>query len=294
MDALQRTPYELKPIKTLQSLRNRSVRKQLVASVANILNENQSPSHAVSGRHFQANLMSAMPTINLSNKANGSGLAFPVAESTLTAAHLVQSQDFLTNSLEPKRDDDKTVHETENIAANIMKPSCSSDLLSSSPNFNFSPFDAQSFDESTPDEFTPIDFLHGITNINYDFNFSDNSGDNSISENVEKSSNSNLFLDLCEFDPLKSNEMTSDKMQEKIKDIPFDDTKPTSLIESEDSPNQIWLPSPLKPTSSDYKGFSNLDIPTISCNTGDFSSINHIDAGQLNDSSTDDKRNPKE
>lgn len=180
-----------------------------------------------------------------------------------------------------------------------MRTSASNDLLSSSPNYLFSPFDAQSFEDATPDEFTPSNFLHGIRNINYDFNFSDNSGENSISEdndtNQTKNTNvwakgdgsvSNLSFDLDEFDPLRNKDIANELVTaQKPTEIDLNDTKPTTLIESEDSPNQVHLPSPLKPVATDYRGFSNFDIPSISCNTGDFSSLNYNDANEPSGSS---------
>lgn len=192
-----------------------------------------------------------------------------------------------------------TVVESENVSH--MKPSASNDLLSSSPNFSYSPFDGQSFEEdTTPDEFTPINFLHGIRNINYDFNFSDNSAENSISEDNEnqtKTNNvwtkpdetqsmSNLSLDLDEFDPLRNKKIvTGTAVSKTSREFDLAETKPTTLIESEDSPNQVLLPSPLKPTATDYKGFSKFDIPTISCNTGDFSSLNYDESNVSGSSS---------
>lgn len=181
-------------------------------------------------------------------------------------------------------------NELDDVLPVQIKNSSSTDFLSSSPNFNFNPFDVQSLDDTTPDEFASINFVHGIRNINYDFTFSDNSPDNSISEDNEATSkspmhaaiddyapDSSLPADLDEFDPLRNNDFaTSQEINpQKPVGIQLDESKPTTLIESEDSPNQVMLPSPLKPTT-DYKGFSGLDIPSISCNTGDFSSLSHI------------------
>ncbi|EDW54671.1 GM12989, partial [Drosophila sechellia] len=51
------------------------------------------------------------------------------------------------------------------------------------------------------------------------------------------------------------------------------DSTTDSLIDSEVPGTAVLLPSPLKPEVSNYRGFSNFDIPSISCNTGDFSSL---------------------
>lgn len=279
---LQRTPYELKPIKTLQSLRSSSIRRHSTTNLA-------------SGGNFRTNLVASIASQNLLNKTSAGNLTFGLSDITSTTqtnaphfqptrlpGHTAIGSESSVKPLEP------TVVESEDVPH--IKPSASNDLLSSSPNFNYSPFDAQAFEYATPDEFTPINFLHGIRNINYDFNFSDNSAENSISEDIENPSKaynvwskpnetqsvSNLSLDLDEFDPLRNKEIaTGLPISKQPKEFDFIETKPTTLIESDDSPNQVLLPSPLKPTATDYKGFSKFDIPTISCNTGDFSSLNY-------------------
>lgn len=231
---------------------------------------------STSSGHFKSNLVSSLATQNLIGKASSSNLPIPLTEPVqpfFTVATETDAACALPETSEP------------NASESQMKTSSSIDFLSSSPNFNYSPFDGQLLDESTPDEFTPINFLHGISNINYDIVYSDNSADNSISEdnesikmNPSKSGESSLPPDLDEFDPLR-NTVQQPEMARKPKPIYFDESKPTTLIESEDSPNQVHLPSPLKPTT-DYKGFSGFNIPSISCNTGDFSSLNNLNEHQ--------------
>lgn len=226
--------------------------------------------------HFKSNLVSSLASQSHTGKAINN---LPIPMSDPTQPFFSTVTEVATNIL--PETNELIVSETQ------MKTSSSIDFLSSSPNFNYSPFDAQSLDESTPDEFTPINFLHGISNINYDIVYSDNSADNSVSEdnestlkaNSSKSTESSLPPELDEFDPLRSNERKSGAT-EKPKSINFETSKPTTLIESEDSPNQVHLPSPLKPTM-DYKGFSGLNIPSISCNTGDFSSLTIDEQNEL-------------
>lgn len=257
-DTLKRTAFDLKPIKTLESLRTCSMRRK-----TNRVNSNSSTSSG----HFKSNLVSSLASQSQIGKTSGN-LPIPMSAESTQPFFSTTVVETATNILP----------ET-NIYESQMRTSSSIDFLSSSPNFNYSPFDAQSLDESTPDEFTPINFLHGISNINYDIVYSDNSADNSISEdnestlkaNSSKSTESSLPPELDEFDPLR-NTVKNMEITEKPKSINFDASKPTTLIESEDSPNQVHLPSPLKPTM-DYKGFSGLNIPSISCNTGDFSSL---------------------
>lgn len=292
-NVLQRTPYELKPIKTLQSLQSSSIRRHSTTNLA-------------SGGNFRSNLVASIASQNLLNKTSAGNLTFGLSDVTSTTqtnpphfhptqlpAHTAIGSESSVKPVEA------TVVESEYVPH--MKSSASNDLLSSPPHFNYSPFDAQAFEDATPDEFTPINFLHGIRNINYDFNFSDNSAENSISEDMENPSKahnvwskpderqsvSNLSLDLDEFDPLRNKEIATGLATSKqATEFDFTETKPTTLIESDDSPNKVLLPSPLKPTATDYKGFSKFDIPTISCNTGDFSSLNY---GESNVASSSNK-----
>lgn len=298
---LQRTPFELKEIKTLESLRSSllpsSIKNKLpLDRPANSNNNN-------SGGHFKSNLVSSMAAINLKSKES----AFPFAlepeagaesviEPTVIVDETLAMANPLVKNLDPFGGGSDMLLPT---LGDPMKSSPTVDYLSVSPSFDpcSLSFDNQSFDETTPDEFAPINYLKGITNINYDFTFSDNSAENSISEDVGemqanrsnaesalnpmKTSDSTSSFNLDEFDPLRNADgavQMATSSQSKPLCISLNDPKPTTLIESEDSPNQVLLPSPLKPTSTDYKGFSNSNIPTISCNTGDFSSLNYSDA----------------
>lgn len=264
---------------------------------------NNYPSGNSSG-HFKSNLVSSMATINLKSKEN----SFPFAMDSDTKSY--QAIPSASNDLKPDLLTEPLTSDVGRLnCGNVLIPSVS-DPMKSSPSIDYlsvSPsygpcslsFDNQSFDETTPDEFAPINFLKGITNINYDFTFSDNSAENSISEDVGdqrqqideltnqlKSSDSISSFNLDEFDPLRNTEIATSSSsslqqtqssQSKPTNINLNEPKPTTLIESEDSPNQVHLPSPLKPTATDYKGFSNSNIPTISCNMGDFSSLNHTE-----------------
>lgn len=293
---LQRTPFELKEIKTLQSLRDSllpsSIKCKLPLDRPTQFQSNSSSS----GGHFKSNLVSSMAAINLKSKES----TFPFA---LDSESVGKSKEIDSVALSPNTlatDVDPFAGSSDMLLPTVsdpMKSSPSADYLSVSPSFGpcSLSFDNQSFDETTPDEFAPINFLKGITNINYDFTFSDNSAENSISEDVGeltnqsnvdaagnplKASDSTSSFNLDEFDPLRNVETASKAVassQPKPLNISLTDPKPTTLIESEDSPNQVLLPSPLKPTATDYKGFSNSNIPTISCNTGDFSSLNYSD-----------------
>lgn len=145
----------------------------------------------------------------------------------------------------------------------------STDILSTPPNLNFDSF----LDELlSPEEFASINLVKGgLVNINYDFDISDISAENSVTDDNQK--NNSLALSLDEFDPL---------LHDSTKCSPVEFEK-TNLMDGGDSPNDTLLPSPLKPTVPPYKGFSAFDIPSISCQTGDFGSTNSEAANKLND-----------
>ncbi|XP_063377711.1 rab5 GDP/GTP exchange factor isoform X1 [Cydia fagiglandana] len=67
-----------------------------------------------------------------------------------------------------------------------LKQTSSMELLTPSP-LGFTPFDSRSIDElMTPDEFGSEHLAPGLSNINYDIDLSDFSGDNSIAEDAPK------------------------------------------------------------------------------------------------------------
>ncbi|KAM3961799.1 rabaptin-5-associated exchange factor for Rab5 isoform 2-T2 [Aphomia sociella] len=67
-----------------------------------------------------------------------------------------------------------------------LKQTNSLELLTPSP-LGFTPFDSRSIDELiTPDEFSADHLAPGLSNINYDIDLSDFSGDNSIAEDAPK------------------------------------------------------------------------------------------------------------
>ncbi|KAH8326931.1 hypothetical protein KR067_001774 [Drosophila pandora] len=111
------------------------------------------------------------------------------------------------------------------------------------------------------------DFQGGLTNINYDFDLSDQSGENSTADEAK--------LNLDEFDPLVQKSAPNRKPPAALPDTSLLDSTMDSLIDSEVPGTSVLLPSPLKPEVANYRGFSNFDIPSISCNTGDFSSLGH-------------------
>lgn len=112
----------------------------------------------------------------------------------------------------------------------------------------------------------PTEFMHGISNINYDFNIFLDNPERSISDesldrkfrNLEDTvslasttslatiptTSSGQTVNIDEFDPLKNQQSP---MKDSILDRPVPSTQGDRL---------------------EYMGFSHFDIPTISCNTG--------------------------
>uniref|UniRef100_A0A1L8DVM8 Putative vacuolar assembly/sorting protein vps9 n=1 Tax=Nyssomyia neivai TaxID=330878 RepID=A0A1L8DVM8_9DIPT len=258
-EVINRTPLVLKPIHT---------RQNLSANRKNITN----PDHATGG-HFQANLMSALKLDDTK--------APKLKVETVSGMPLTSVDEILDKVEQPELEtlarnltDTLETNKIDGMLGATISASNSTDLLSASPIFGYSSFDVNSLDGlATPEDFIPMDFRHGLTNINYDFDFSDNSAENSVAEDIAGEVRASLPVsrsDLEEFDPLLAKEEASSPPKE-LK-LPEVDSMKRSIIDAGDSPNEIFLPSPLKPTAPDYKGFTKQgqSIPTISCNTGDF------------------------
>lgn len=254
------------------------------------------------GGHFKSNLVTSMASMGLRSKETIGSLGLDMVEPVPINSFASKSNDQpLTDILLSNSNDD------DNLASgSILLPSVSDstklssnsmDFLSVSPTFGPCSliFDNQSFDETTSEEFAPTNFLQSVSNINYEFTFSDNSAENSISEDAGETSSicqgdDNMMIQskpldtistfsIDEFDPLRSTnriaESTNKAQSSMSIDLSATNEQSSTLIDSVDSPNQAQLPSPLKPIATGYKGFSNLNIPTISCNTGDFSLPNY-------------------
>lgn len=293
---LEKTPFDLREIITLQSLREKSLPLNTKHNVPLDKINGSNMSNSTCG-HFKSNLVSSMASMNL-RPTKATNLALDIEPA------LLQPNTFPSKSNEQITDDLlSNDNDRDDIASgSILLPSVndstklnsnSMDFLSVSPSFGpcSLSFDNQSFDETTPEEFAPINYLRGISNINYEFTFSDNSAENSISEDVGDASSichgdDNISMQskpldtistfsIDEFDPLRSTQRSVEPLEKPqnlfATDLCTDDQQPITLIDSVNSPNQGQLPSPLKPVATSYKGFSNSNIPSISCNTGDLS-----------------------
>lgn len=275
-EVLERTPFVVKPIKTKQTLLSGTARKRLSSGDPAILPPPLIPtavsttSNQPALTNFQANLVSTQFGLG-----DNSQKPFPAPPSTKPSSlhdQLIPSVTSLSSNLT----------ETLNIIPSTsgrLSTSNSADLLSASPIFNYSPFDAQSLNELvTPDDFPPTtDYIPGgLTNINYDFDLSDYSAENSVADELDLSAQppgSDLLFDS---NPnTNGQELPRIPLDFKLGELAIGIGATASLLDGGDSPGETLLPSPLKPTVSDYRGFSSFEIPTISCNTGDFSSINY-------------------
>lgn len=127
----------------------------------------------------------------------------------------------------------------------------SSEHPSPSPIFNENLF----LSERLEDMPTGSEYLHGISNINYDFNIFLDTAERSVSdESIDKkfksddqivSSTNQAAINVDEFDPLKNAPGTPTK--DSIIDRPV---------------------PPVQTNVMEYMGFSHFEIPTISCSTG--------------------------
>lgn len=260
-EVLDRTPLVLQPIRTPRRLEKRN---------AQIFSSASGQQQPVDGGHFQSNLMAAMKVGNVesTDTKNKSTIEVTVAPQTDFDELVKNLSDTLVAPLVA------VGSEKDLIPSPLpgMSASNSADLLSASPIFDYNKvFDTQSLDEiATPDDLAHT-FIKGIRNINYDFDFSDHSGENSVADEVDHKNSSTVVtsvnrLDLDEFDPLIAKERA-----DKVSPLPLQSTSSSGNLLDEDSPRALLLESPIKPTVAEYQGFSlqGCNIPTITCAAGD-------------------------
>ncbi|XP_049823336.1 rab5 GDP/GTP exchange factor isoform X2 [Aethina tumida] len=140
----------------------------------------------------------------------------------------------------------------------------------------------------TPDDNSYL----GLSKINYDIDFSDLSADNSIAEELTPEKRTNYTPD--PFSPLGTGcniaqspliPTAANDVRTKPKDdfvLPFldeskkvDDKNGETLLDKKTETPSTNLPSPIKPTTSQYTGFSTQgwQIPSIPCDTGESSKL---------------------
>lgn len=152
-------------------------------------------------------------------------------------------------------------------------------------------FDAQSIEFLvTPDDMINDSLLLGLSNVNYDIDVSDISGENSIDDTspmrdpFSPVGNSPCLIAQPPLVPssVSQNSTTEDVAStsgiQQLPAITSETTDNASLLEQNDTDSPENLPSPIKPVSnSGYLGFSKQgwQIPSIPCHTGDYSSLNY-------------------
>lgn len=109
-------------------------------------------------------------------------------------------------------------------------------------------------------------FLDDLLNVNHNSKLSESGKTVAVDDNLIDSRNSDMFYD----DSLLQEPTESQKRNVHLNNNTNDVTALT-ILDDELSPNKDTLPSPIKPTPiSNYHGFSDLPIPSISCRTGEF------------------------
>uniref|UniRef100_A0A1A9ZWH7 VPS9 domain-containing protein n=1 Tax=Glossina pallidipes TaxID=7398 RepID=A0A1A9ZWH7_GLOPL len=289
---IAKAPLTILPIKTP---------KFLIAEARTVLSNDPSKvatktvTEGGSCGHYQSNLLNAVDaSFNdspLSGKAPDGSKVLPLPlkpQKVTTPKKLNSTDDSMLNTSTASRT--LSLNETATAIGRLspLPPSTvhnNIDVLFASPIFNYAPFDAVSLldetSDSTDDLLLPTDYRGGLTNINYDFDLSDHSN-NSVDEELK--------LNLAEFDPLLKSDtpLTNLPKRNRQHDSGFSNTEEKSLLDSDSPANESSLPSPLKPTVTDYRGFSNCEIPSISCNTGDFSSLTHVINNETNGMDSND------
>lgn len=254
-EVLDRTPLVLKPIRTPRRLEKRNA--QIFSSA--------SGHQPVDGGHFQSNLMTVMKVGDI-DEGKKSAMDPAFAPPTNFDDLVRNLSDTLVTPL-------VSVESDKNLSPSPLlgvSASNSSDLLSASPIFDYKRvFDTPLDETATPDDMAHT-FIKGIRNINYDFDFSDHSGENSAADEIDgkptPSAAQMSRFDLEEFDPL-----IAKKREETVPSLPLQPTTSGSNLLDEDSPRALLLESPIKPTVAEYQGFSlqGCNIPTITCAAGD-------------------------
>ncbi|KAG4065771.1 hypothetical protein HA402_012449 [Bradysia odoriphaga] len=262
-EVLNRTPLVLKPIQTPNSLQSGAMGHR--NSLASKVEHPKNLISMASDDQPDACTTSA-PVTSISNYASTSH--FLSSSNHCTSVSPINTKPDILNLI-----DNLIVDQPSALDMIAIGDTSATDILSTPPNLNFDSF----LDELlTPDEFPSLSLMNGgLTNINYDFDISDASAENSVADDNHKSVSLGLTLD--EFDPL---------LHDSEKSSPVGVDAAANLMDGGDSPSDTLLPSPLKPTVPPYKGFSAFDIPSISCQTGDFGSTSSVTADKVDKQTT--------
>lgn len=269
-----------------------------------------------------------------------------VEQSSDTTTHCEQPTEIKHNfytqniQIQPLTLDDKSdklkamkldgIHVAECTAESEVKSDEAEFHKSPSTVFRFGTFDSQNFDMLvTPDEIVNDSFLLGLSDVNYDIEFSDLSAENSVAEDIspekgavksplQRDPFSPVGNEACviaqtplvpsnvpvvnqrqtepHFVPSTSTASFSMPLSNGVNNIegsfslPLNNTctvqevsekveMSDSLLDNKVSDSPENLPSPIKPVTSEYSGFSTQGwhIPSIPCHTGDYSSL-HLES----------------
>lgn len=166
---------------------------------------------------------------------------------------------------------------------------------------------------------TPEDGQNSISKVNYDIDFSDVSADNSMAEELTPDLRRSPSFTPDPFSPVGSTCMitqpplipSSAPLEPNVpttsvikpKDdfvLPFleePSERNETILDKQEEVLIDTLPSPLKPTTSEYSGFSKQgwQIPSIPCNTGDYSSLNvMMDQATCSEKQEESQRSPQQ
>lgn len=156
--------------------------------------------------------------------------------------------------------------------------------------------DTHSFEGITPDDNSSL----GLSKVNYDIDFSDLSAENSIIEELTPDKrkspssytpdpfspvgNTSYNIDQTPLIPssVQETNLTQSTQSTSAKSdflLNFETPKEETLIDKTEQIPTINLPSPIKPTTSSYTGFSKqgCKIPSIPCNTGECNKQNDVE-----------------
>ncbi|KAL0893522.1 hypothetical protein ABMA27_013718 [Loxostege sticticalis] len=161
-----------------------------------------------------------------------------------------------------------------------LKQTSSLELLTPSL-LGFTPFDSRSIDElMTPDEFVSDHLAPGLSNINYDIDLSDFSGDNSLAEDAPKAKDPFSPDGIKKFDPFAPQPSTFAETLEKFNEFSLVDAKtnrpydPFEIVHRNTDPFSAGLAVTLPQQTTDpfspqqKEGTSILDdnnSPTAAC-----------------------------
>lgn len=149
------------------------------------------------------------------------------------------------------------------------------------------PSGSAEFDTSNTEGVTPEDCNLELANVNYDIDFSDMSTENSVADELTPDKRKSPTMTPDPFSPIGSycnitqpplipSNYTDGTRNNQEFVLPFLESKePESILDAKEELGSQKLQSPLVP-SSQYTGFSKqgVQIPSIPCHTGDYSSLN--------------------